>query len=93
MNRLYPLERRLGGPRAGLDAVAKRKNPNSGYPARSLVTLLTELPWLLLNPFHAVFYLKDLVLLIYFHVKAQFLSFKDKSIYFPLTDDKTHLFQ
>jgi len=37
------------GPRAGLDAMAKRKIPypcrvsNSGRPARSLVTILTEL--------------------------------------------------
>jgi hypothetical protein len=39
-------------PRAGLDAVARRKNPspcresNAGRPARSLVTILTELPLL-----------------------------------------------
>jgi hypothetical protein len=38
------------GPRAGLDASVRRRNPssyqesNSGYPARSLVTILTELP-------------------------------------------------
>jgi hypothetical protein len=38
------------GPRAGLDPVAKRKNPcpcqesNSGCPARSLVAMLLELP-------------------------------------------------
>jgi hypothetical protein len=37
------------GPRAGLDAVAKRKNlapcreSNLGHPSRSLVTVLTEL--------------------------------------------------
>jgi len=36
------------GPRAGLDAVAKRKNPcpcrkpNTGPPHRKLVTILTE---------------------------------------------------
>jgi len=34
-------------PRAGLDAVAKRKNPcwelNSGCPARSLVTVVSKL--------------------------------------------------
>jgi len=41
------------GPRAGLDAVAKRKNPcscrepNPGSPAHSLVTILTELSLLL----------------------------------------------
>jgi hypothetical protein len=40
------------GPIISLDAVAKRKNPNPcresnhGRPARSLVTVLTELPWL-----------------------------------------------
>jgi hypothetical protein len=40
------------GPRAGLDAVAKRKIPiprresNSYRPARSLVTIPTELSWL-----------------------------------------------
>jgi len=35
-------------PRAGLDAVAKRKIPfPAGRPARSLVTVLTELPQLL----------------------------------------------
>jgi hypothetical protein len=39
-------------PRAGLDAVARRKNPspsresNPDFPARSLVTILTELPLL-----------------------------------------------
>jgi hypothetical protein len=39
------------GPRAGLDAVAKRRNPiialtesNPGRPVRRLVTILTELP-------------------------------------------------
>jgi hypothetical protein len=37
-------------PRAGLDAVAKKRNPwpywewNSGHPARRSVTILTELP-------------------------------------------------
>jgi hypothetical protein len=40
------------GPRAGLDAVAKRKislpsrESNPGRPARRLVTILTEPPWL-----------------------------------------------
>jgi hypothetical protein len=39
------------GPRAGLDAVARRKYPipcresNLGRPARSLVTMLTEIHW------------------------------------------------
>jgi hypothetical protein len=38
------------GPRGGLDEMAKRQNPtpcprsNSGHPARSLVTILRELP-------------------------------------------------
>jgi hypothetical protein len=45
----YPFDRRLGGHRAGLDAVVKRKYPypcwksNSSHPAHSLVTMLTEL--------------------------------------------------
>jgi hypothetical protein len=50
----YPMATRLGGPNAGLDAVAKKKkNPcfwresNSGHLARSVVTILTELSWLL----------------------------------------------
>jgi len=49
----YPVDRRLDGPRAGLDAVTKRKNPcpcwklRSTCPACSLDTILTELPYLL----------------------------------------------
>jgi hypothetical protein len=47
----YPLDRRLGGPKAGLNAVTKRKNLyhcpyrelNPDRPARSLVCTLTEL--------------------------------------------------
>jgi hypothetical protein len=41
------------GPRTGLDAVARRKNPrpcrepNPGRPTHSLVTVLTELPQLI----------------------------------------------
>jgi len=38
------------GLRAGLDTVAKRQNPclsNAGHPPHSLVSMLTELPWLL----------------------------------------------
>jgi hypothetical protein len=58
---LYPRERALsthwiGGwmcPRVDLDALTKRKGPcpfqesNPGRPARILVTVLTELSWLL----------------------------------------------
>jgi hypothetical protein len=46
------------GPRAGLDAVAKRKNPypcqesNPSCPAHNLVTIPTELLWLLLMSWH-----------------------------------------
>jgi hypothetical protein len=42
----YPFDRRLGGPRVDLDAVAKRNNlcfnqeSKPGRPARSLVTTL-----------------------------------------------------
>jgi hypothetical protein len=57
LGRFTPGERTLGthriggwvGPRAGLDAVTKSKNPsacqesNPGRPAHSLVTILTEL--------------------------------------------------
>jgi hypothetical protein len=45
-----PLNRRPGGPRTGLDAMAKRKDSypyresNQSRPARSLVAILTELP-------------------------------------------------
>jgi hypothetical protein len=57
----YPLEGGWVGPRAGLDAVAKRKilfiapagNWIPGRPARSLVTILTELLRLLYHgPLH-----------------------------------------
>jgi len=50
-NPWYPLDRRLGGPRAGLNAVAVRKHPipcwesNPGCPAHNLDTILIELPW------------------------------------------------
>jgi len=42
----YPLDRGLGGPRPGLDAVVKSKMSASEphCPARRLVTILTELP-------------------------------------------------
>jgi hypothetical protein len=45
----YPLARRMGGPRDGLDAVARGKisspngESNPGRPDGSLVTILTEL--------------------------------------------------
>jgi hypothetical protein len=50
-----PLCRRLGGPRAVLDAMGGRKNPtpcrelNPDHPARSLVSIVTE-PLRLLKP-------------------------------------------
>jgi len=48
----YTLDRRLGCPRAGLDAVAKRKIPsacresNPGSLAPRLIAVQTELSWL-----------------------------------------------
>jgi hypothetical protein len=53
----YPLDRRLGGPQSLSDAIAKRKKfhhcpcreLNSRRLARSLVTILTEVPWLLVT--------------------------------------------
>jgi hypothetical protein len=47
----YPLKRRLSGATDGLDIEAKRKIPpcqelNPDHLARSLVTVLTKLPWL-----------------------------------------------
>jgi len=49
---LYPMERGWMDPRAGLDEMAKEKKPRwesrSGRSARSLLTILTELPRLLL---------------------------------------------
>jgi len=50
----YPLDRRLGF-RAGLDMAVKRKKflpctcqeLNPGCPSCNLVTILTELPWLI----------------------------------------------
>jgi hypothetical protein len=50
----YPVDRKVVGPTAGLDVVVKREKSlhyscqvlNSGHPAHSLVTILTELPQL-----------------------------------------------
>jgi len=51
----YPLNRRLDGPQSqsGCNAEEKNslptRNPNPGHPAHSLVTMVTELPWILLS--------------------------------------------
>jgi len=46
---LVPKDRRLGGPQGWTGCIGRVSQPcqemNPGYPAHSLVSILTELPW------------------------------------------------
>jgi hypothetical protein len=96
------LDRRLGGPRASLDAVVKRQilsscwelNPDYlDHPTCSLVTILTELSWLFMDDFIAsmdnVKHCNPIGLMVTRQKSQQTVSYNNMKFIYTLNTEKT----